>query len=53
MGRQTFASPQVDPIAVSPDGSRVYVANTTSDSVSVIDAATLAVVAEIPVGGSR
>jgi len=50
VGRQTFASPQVDPIAVSSDGSRVYVANTTSDSVSVIDTATLAVVAEIPVG---
>ena len=33
-----------------PDGSRVYVANGHAHSVSVIDAATNEVVAEVPVG---
>jgi YVTN family beta-propeller protein len=50
IGHQTFTSPQSNPIAVSKDGFRVYVANTTSHSVSVIDAWTRKVIAEIPVG---
>jgi YVTN family beta-propeller protein len=50
VGVETFASPQSHPLALSTDGSRVYVANTTSNSVSVIDTASLAVVAEIGVG---
>lgn len=49
-GRALFASPQANPIALTPDGSRAYVANTTSASVSAIDTTSLAVVAEIPVG---
>ncbi len=49
-GHQTFASPQVNPLALSPDGSRLYVANTTSDSVDVIDTAAGSVVATVPVG---
>jgi YVTN family beta-propeller protein len=35
-GKQNFASPQSNPIAISPDGAWVYVANTTSNSVTVI-----------------
>lgn len=35
VGRQTFASPQVNPILLSPDGSRLFVANTTSNTVSI------------------
>jgi YVTN family beta-propeller protein len=49
-GFALFASPQADPIALSNDGSRVYVANTTSGTVSVLDASTLATLAEIEVG---
>ena len=37
-------------VAVQPDGARVYVSNGGDASVSVIDAATLAVIATIPVG---
>jgi YVTN family beta-propeller protein len=37
-------------VAVSPDGSKVYVTNLGSASVSVIDAATNTVTATIPVG---
>ena len=36
VGRALYASPQADPIALSPDGSRLYVANTTSDTVSIM-----------------
>jgi len=43
LGRDLFASPQVDPLALSTDGSRLYVANTTSGTVSVIDTASLSV----------
>lgn len=49
VGAQQFVSPQSNPIALSPDGAYVYVANTTSNSVSVIDTATF-LVTEIPVG---
>jgi len=37
-------------VAVNPTGSRLYVANTLSNTVSVIDTATNGVVATIPVG---
>ena len=37
-------------VAVSPDGSRVYVTNEYSDSLSVIDTATNTVIATVPVG---
>lgn len=37
-------------LAVLPDGSAVYVANSTDDTVSVIDANTFSVVGTIPVG---
>jgi YVTN family beta-propeller protein len=49
-GFATLTSPQGNPIALSPDGSRVWVVNTTSDSVSVIDANTFFVIATIEVG---
>ena len=39
-------------LAVSPDGTRLYVANIGFDSVSVIDTSTNTVVGEIPVPGS-
>jgi YVTN family beta-propeller protein len=37
-------------VAVTPDGSKVYVANTLSNTVSVIATATNTVIAAIPVG---
>jgi len=37
-------------MAVSPDGSRLYVTNSGDDTVSVVDTATNSVVATIPVG---
>jgi YVTN family beta-propeller protein len=39
-------------VAVSPNGSEVYVTNLNTDSVSVIDAATRSVVDTVPVGNS-
>ena len=39
-----------DWIAMTPDGKRVYIANSGSNSVSAIDAATQTEVARIPVG---
>jgi len=50
MGRQTFTSPQVNPIAVSPDGTLVLVAATTSSLVDVIDTAQGRVIRRIHVG---
>jgi YVTN family beta-propeller protein len=50
VGQQLFASPQANPIALAPDGVLLFVANTTSNSVSVINTATRAVVKTIPVG---
>jgi YVTN family beta-propeller protein len=49
-GFELFESPQANPIAVTPDGSRVYVANTTTGTVQVIDAASHAIVKSIGVG---
>lgn len=50
VGFQSFASPQVNPIAVSANGAEVYVANTTSNTVSVLTASPLQTVALIDVG---
>ncbi|MCG8588629.1 MAG: beta-propeller fold lactonase family protein [Proteobacteria bacterium] len=50
IGQQTFASPQSNPIALSADGAFAYVANTTSNTVSIIDTAALRVVTEVRVG---
>jgi YVTN family beta-propeller protein len=50
VGAQNFASPQANPIAISADGLLVYVANTTSNSVSVIHTPSGNIAAEIPVG---
>jgi YVTN family beta-propeller protein len=36
-GAALFTSPQTNPLALSPDGTRLYVANTTSGSLSVVD----------------
>lgn len=49
-GHQTYASPQASPLALSPDGSTLYVASTTSNRVHVIDTASRSVVDAIPVG---
>ncbi|HTF36058.1 MAG TPA: hypothetical protein VK714_20420 [Myxococcota bacterium] len=52
-GHPLFASPQFNPVAVSQDSDLVYVANTTSGTVSVIDTkrpSHPAEVAQIPVG---
>ena len=48
IGHPTFMSPHASPIAVR--GGYVFVANTPSDTVDVIDAASRAVVARIDVG---
>ncbi|MGW4785042.1 YncE family protein, partial [Streptomyces sp. NPDC004230] len=37
-------------VAITPDGRRAYITNTTSNNVSVIDTTTNTVVATIPVG---
>ena len=39
VGFLTFASPQVNPVAVSPSGHEVYVANTSSNTVSILTTA--------------
>ncbi len=36
-GAQLYLSPQTDPMALSEDGTRLYVANTTSGTLSVLD----------------
>jgi YVTN family beta-propeller protein len=50
VGHELFTSPQVNPIVLSADGSRLYVANTTSNTVSVIATGSQHVLEEIPVG---
>ena len=40
VGKDQFTSPQANPLALSPDGTRLYVANTTSNGISVIDTTT-------------
>ena len=37
-------------VSITPDGRHIYVANSEDDTVSVVDAATLAVIKDIPVG---
>ena len=49
-GHALFASPQVAPLALSADGRRLYVANTTSNTVGVIDTWRLREIDEIAVG---
>lgn len=50
VGHASFVSPHARPIALLPDGSLVYVANTPSGTVDVIDADDGEVLARIPVG---
>ena len=50
IGFQLFESPQVNPIALSPDGTRLYVAITTANTVEVYDTATRARLAIVQVG---
>ena len=59
VGHQLFSSPQTNPVALTPDGETLVVANTTSGTVSVFDTKFLtqsnpkpakALLAEIPVG---
>jgi YVTN family beta-propeller protein len=50
VGHLTFASPQVDPIALSPTQSRLYVVHTEAGSLHVIDTATHQVIETIEVG---
>ena len=44
MGRRPWG------VVVAPDGKKIYTANGRSDDVSVVDAATLRVIATIPAG---
>ena len=50
IGFQLFESPQVNPIALSPDGTRLYVAITTANIVEVYDASTRRRLAVVQVG---
>ncbi len=49
-GNALFTSPQVDGLALSNDGSRLYVPKTMSNVVKVIDTASRSVTQVIPVG---
>jgi YVTN family beta-propeller protein len=49
-GFQLFTSPQSNPIALSEDGTELYVANTTSNTVDVIDTGSNTVTASVRVG---
>jgi YVTN family beta-propeller protein len=50
VGFELFESPQANPIALSPDGTRLYVALTTANTVEVYDTATRTRLAIVPVG---
>jgi YVTN family beta-propeller protein len=50
VGFELFESPQSNPLALSPDASRLYVANTTANTVEVYDTATRARLAVVGVG---
>ena len=50
IGHMNFESPHSNPIAVSPDGTRVYAVNTPDNSVAVIDVQSRTVVDRIRVG---
>jgi YVTN family beta-propeller protein len=49
-GFQTFTSPQSNPIVLSPDRAWVYVANTTSNSVSIIRTSNFSIRSTVPAG---
>jgi YVTN family beta-propeller protein len=49
-GYQTYASPQSNPITLSADGAWLYVANTTSNSVSLIRTSDLRIMRNVPTG---
>lgn len=49
-GHLNFESPHSRPIAVHPAGDRVYVVNTPSDTVDVIDTESYEILARIRVG---
>jgi YVTN family beta-propeller protein len=49
-GFELFESPQANPLALTPDGSRLYVAHTTASHVEVFDTASGARLATILVG---
>lgn len=49
-GQPGFASPQVQSIALSPDGSELYVANTAADTLDIVDTETRAVVFRVATG---
>jgi len=50
VGFQLFESPQVNPLVLNEAGTRLYVANTTSNSVSVIDTSTNTLIVTTAVG---
>ena len=50
VGHYNYESPHSNPVALLPDGSLLYAANTPADTVDVIDTATLSIVARIDVG---
>jgi YVTN family beta-propeller protein len=49
--RETIAAPTPNEIAISPDGSRAYVASNLNHTVTVINIRTNEVMMEIPTGG--
>ncbi len=50
VGHYNYESPHSNPVALLPDGSLLYAANTPADTVDVIDTATRTVVARVDVG---
>ena len=50
VGFELFESPQANPIVLSPDGNRLFVADTVANSVEVFDTVLRLPVATIPVG---
>ena len=50
LGRANFTSPQVNPVVVSGDGQRIYVANTTSGTVDILSASPFQVTRTVRVG---
>ncbi|RIL06421.1 MAG: hypothetical protein DCC71_06840 [Proteobacteria bacterium] len=50
VGFQLFESPQVNPIVLNDAGTRLYVANTTSNSVSVVNPSNQITLATVEVG---
>ncbi len=50
VGFQLFESPQVNPIVLNATGTRLYVANTTSNSVTIVDLVNNYPIGEVEVG---